>query len=140
MLSDDHHRTVRVAENFVGSRSNLEHLESGDAAVAENNQIHLSRFRSMNNLLRWMTHYDLGLNLHFRFQSARPDLFESFLEVLARVIQHRIHLNASCRLGRAGDSENEKFRIGTMRQIQCDTHGVFRVFRTIVTHENLLKD
>jgi len=41
MLSDDHHRAMRVAQNFVGSRSNLEHLESGDAAY-QNNEIHLS--------------------------------------------------------------------------------------------------
>jgi len=115
MLSDDHHRAVRVAENLVGSRSNLEHLETRDAPVAKNDKVHFFRFRTMNNLLRWVTHYDLGLNLNFRLQSARPDLFETFLEVLASVIQHRIHLNASCRLGRASDSENEKFRIGTMR-------------------------
>jgi len=106
---------VRVPQNFVGCRSNLEHLESGDTAVAENNEIHLVGLRTMNNLFRWMTHYDLGLNFNFRFQSARPDLFETFLEMLASVIKHRIHLNASCWLGRAGDSENEEFRIGTMR-------------------------
>src|SRR5208337_1608244 len=100
--------TMRVTENFVGSRSNLEHPKSGYAAMAENNQVDIVRFRPMNDLLRRMTHHDGSLNLDVRFLSALLYMFETLLEVLPRVINHRFQLNPSCRLRRAGDGENEK--------------------------------
>jgi hypothetical protein len=131
---------MRVAQNLVGSRANLEHLKTGDAAVAENNQVHVVRFRPVNDLFRWMTHHDGSLNFHVRFLGALLYVFEAFLEVLPRVIEHRFHLNASCRLWRARDSEYEKFGVATMRYVQCHTHGVLGIFRAIVSHEDFAKD
>ena len=83
--------------------------------MAKNNQIHLVRFCSMNNLLRRVAHRDRRLNLHVLFLSTLPYSFEALLEVFPRIIKHRFQLNLSCRLGRTGDSENKNFRIGTMR-------------------------
>ena len=40
--------------------------------MPENDHMAIFRFRTMNDLFRWMTHCDLGRTLNFRFQSAAP--------------------------------------------------------------------
>src|ERR1019366_10543794 len=91
-LANNHHRTVRVPEHLLSSGTNKHLFESRSPAPPQNDQVHVIRFRTMDDLLNGMANGDIGLQFNAQVFCTLSEFLELLFEMLAGIIEHGIDL------------------------------------------------
>lgn len=112
----DHHGAMRISKHALGVRSEHPTFNRRSSSFAHYDQAGLNLLGVMNDLVRWISNCESGLNFNLQLVRPFPDSSEFLRIMFLRFFENGVQLSAQGWLGRTNDGECGHLGMGDLGQ------------------------